>query len=116
MRKYIIGIVMSLFVSLVFVSPFIIGKITWLPIWIIPILWAVIGLFIAAVDFRINALLKDLKNSSGTLPAGLTPEAAKKFIDAGEYPLNENLDPVRQAALMAAIHLLYNLEETITKT
>ncbi len=51
---------MGLLISLVFVFPFIIGKVTWLPIWIIPILWAVIGFFIAAVDFRLNPLLKDL--------------------------------------------------------
>jgi hypothetical protein len=45
-----------------------------------------------------------------------SPEEAKKFITIGEYPLNEDLDPIKQAALMSAIHLLYNLEETITKT
>lgn len=60
MKKYIAGCVMGLSVSLVFVSPFIIGKVNWLPIWIIPILWAVIGFFIAAVDFRLNPLLKGL--------------------------------------------------------
>lgn len=45
-----------------------------------------------------------------------TPEEARKFINVGEYPLTEGLDPIRQAALMSSIHLLYNLEETITKT
>lgn len=60
MRKYIIGCVMGLLVSLVFVFPLILAKITWLPIWIIPILWAVIGFFIASVDFRLNPLLKGL--------------------------------------------------------
>lgn len=44
------------------------------------------------------------------------PEEAKKFITVGEYPQAENLDPVAQAALMSSIHLLYNLEEAITKT
>ncbi len=44
------------------------------------------------------------------------PEEADKFIQIGEYPLNEDLDPVIQAALMSSIHLLYNLDETITKT
>ena len=60
MRKYIIGSVMGLLVSLVFVFPLIIAKVTWLPLWIIPILWAVIGFFIAAVDLRLNPLLKGL--------------------------------------------------------
>jgi len=45
-----------------------------------------------------------------------SPDEAEKFIQVGEYPQNEDLNTVRQAALMSAIHLLYNLEETITKT
>lgn len=44
------------------------------------------------------------------------PEETKKFLRAGEYPINESLNPVEHASLMACIHLLYNLEEAITKS
>lgn len=44
------------------------------------------------------------------------PEEAEELINVGEYPQNEELNPVTQAALMSSIHLLYNLEETITKS
>lgn len=45
-----------------------------------------------------------------------SPEEAARFIEVGEYPQNEELDPIPHAALMSSIHLLYNLEEAITKT
>ena len=44
------------------------------------------------------------------------PKKAASFINVGEYPKNDTLDPVRHAALMQVIHTLYNLEETSTKS
>lgn len=44
------------------------------------------------------------------------PQEAARFIQVGEYPKDEELDPIQHAALMSSIHLLYNLEEAITKT
>lgn len=44
------------------------------------------------------------------------PGDATRFLEVGEYPQNEEVDPVQHAALMACIHLLYNLEEAITKS
>lgn len=44
------------------------------------------------------------------------PADAKVFLDSGEYPHLENIDPVRSAALMEAIQTIYNMEESITKT
>lgn len=44
------------------------------------------------------------------------PEDAAQFIQVGEYPHNEDIDAVTHAALMSSIHLLFNLEEAITKT
>jgi hypothetical protein len=43
-------------------------------------------------------------------------ERARKFIRIGEYPAAEGLDPVRHAALMQVIHMMYNLEETTVKS
>ena len=40
---------------------------------------------------------------------------AKKTLDIGEYP-QANTDPAKTAALMKVIELIYNLEETITRT
>ncbi len=40
---------------------------------------------------------------------------AKKTLAAGEYP-QANTDPAKTAALMKVIELIYNLEETITRT
>lgn len=41
---------------------------------------------------------------------------AAKTLKVGEYPLNEKADPVQSAALAKVIQLIYNLEESITKT
>ena len=44
-----------------------------------------------------------------------SPELAKAFLEVGETPQEETLPVAEQAALMAVIHALYNLEETITR-
>lgn len=44
------------------------------------------------------------------------PEEAKKSLDVGEYPMNEDAMTPQNAALMQVIVSLYNLEETITKS
>lgn len=44
------------------------------------------------------------------------PENAKKALDVGEYPMNENAITPENAALMQVIVSMYNLEETITKS
>jgi len=44
------------------------------------------------------------------------PTAARKTLAVGEYRQHQNLDPTTTAALTRIIDLLYNLEETITKT
>lgn len=41
---------------------------------------------------------------------------AEKLLDVGEYPGDENLDKIQQASLMQVIQIIYNLEETITKS
>ena len=46
----------------------------------------------------------------------LTADKAKTLLNVGEYPLPENLDKVQLAAMMQAVSLLYNLEETIVKS
>lgn len=43
-------------------------------------------------------------------------DAAANFVKAGEYPAKEINDKVSLAALMQTIHLIYNLEEAITRT
>lgn len=47
---------------------------------------------------------------------GESPADAAAFVDVGEAPHKKTLDVVEQAALMAVIHGLYNLEETITRS
>ena len=42
--------------------------------------------------------------------------SAQKMLAIGEYPLLENVDEKKLAALMRVIATIYNLEETITKT
>jgi hypothetical protein len=37
-------------------------------------------------------------------------------LNVGEYPIPENIDKVKLAALMKIMAALYNLEETIVKT
>ncbi|WP_162339700.1 PSD1 and planctomycete cytochrome C domain-containing protein [Cyclobacterium salsum] len=43
-------------------------------------------------------------------------ENAKALLNVGEYPFEEDLDPVEWASLMQVISTIYNLEETISKT
>lgn len=43
-------------------------------------------------------------------------EKAEKLLAVGEYPLPEDLDNITLAAMMQVITLIYNLEETVTKT
>ena len=45
----------------------------------------------------------------------LTPAAARKALDVGEYPLPEKIDMTDLAALMRVVSAIYNLEETITR-
>jgi len=42
--------------------------------------------------------------------------SAQKMLTIGEYPIVENVDKKKLAALMRVIATIYNLEETITKT
>ena len=44
-----------------------------------------------------------------------SPEQAKEFVRAGEYPHAEIQDTPSLAALMQVIHTIYNMEESITK-
>ena len=44
------------------------------------------------------------------------PEEAENLLASGEYPRNTNLDSATTAALMQVVHLMYNMEETLTKT
>lgn len=44
------------------------------------------------------------------------PESAKKALDVGEYPMDEEAISPENAALMQVIVSMYNLEETITKS
>ncbi|SEJ29106.1 Planctomycete cytochrome C [Dyadobacter koreensis] len=46
----------------------------------------------------------------------IKPEAAKKMVAIGEYPITKNIDIKTLAALMRVVSTIYNLEETITKT
>jgi len=46
----------------------------------------------------------------------LTPQQSEALLDVGEYPIPENIDRVRLAALMLVVNSIYNLEETITRT
>ncbi len=48
--------------------------------------------------------------------SALTADKAKTLLNVGEYPLPENLDKVQLAAMMQAVSLLYNLEETTVKS
>ncbi|MEX2512856.1 MAG: PSD1 and planctomycete cytochrome C domain-containing protein [Cyclobacteriaceae bacterium] len=44
------------------------------------------------------------------------PDKAKEVLEVGEFPSGENLNPIETAALMQVITLIYNLEETITRS
>ena len=41
---------------------------------------------------------------------------AQKTLEAGEYTLNKNIDINNTAAMVKVINIIYNLEETITKS
>ncbi|EON75166.1 hypothetical protein ADIS_4337 [Lunatimonas lonarensis] len=43
-------------------------------------------------------------------------DQAKELLDVGEYPMDEDIDPLATAALMQVITALYNLEETINRS
>ena len=45
----------------------------------------------------------------------LTPAAARKAVDVGEYPLPQKINMTELAALMRVVSTIYNLEETITR-
>ena len=44
------------------------------------------------------------------------PEEAEHLLASGEYPRNNDLDSATTAAFMQVVHLMYNMEETLTKT
>jgi len=46
----------------------------------------------------------------------IRPEAARKMVSVGEYPITKNIDIKTLAALMRVVSTIYNLEETITKS
>lgn len=46
----------------------------------------------------------------------MTDKKAARLLSVGEYPQNDKLDKIQQAALMQVLVTIYNLEETITKT
>lgn len=46
----------------------------------------------------------------------LSPQKAKQYIEAGEYPHQKIADIVSLAALMQVIQTIYNMDEAITKT
>jgi hypothetical protein len=41
---------------------------------------------------------------------------AAAFVNVGEYPKDPSVDVRRQAALMQVLHMLYNMEESTTKS
>lgn len=45
-----------------------------------------------------------------------SPDAARAFLEVGEAPHEAGVPVAEHAALMAAVHVLYNLEEAITRT
>jgi len=44
------------------------------------------------------------------------PEAAEKFLKVGAYPQAQKLDSVKCAAMMHVVSIIYNLDETISKS
>lgn len=46
----------------------------------------------------------------------LKKQSAEKMIAIGEYPMPQNLDAVKLAAMMRVLSTIYNLEESITKS
>ncbi len=45
-----------------------------------------------------------------------TPANADKLLKVGEYPIPKTISPTELAAWMEVVHLIYNLEEAISKT
>jgi hypothetical protein len=43
-------------------------------------------------------------------------QSAEKLLAVGEYPLPEDIDKIRLAAMMQVVNTMFNLEETITKS
>lgn len=73
--------------------------------------------------FRLIVCRKPLKEEMSLLREyhareleNLTLQQSAELLDTGEYPLPENADRVRLAAMMLLVNSIYNLEETITKT
>jgi hypothetical protein len=64
-------------------------------------------------DEELTMLLKYYNEEVATYTA--SPEDAKKFINAGEYPSAGIRDVVSLAALMQVVHTIYNMDESITK-
>ena len=64
-------------------------------------------------DEELKILLNYLEEEKSKF-AG-SPEKAKEFINAGEYPHAEIQDITSLAALMQVVHTIYNMEESITK-
>jgi hypothetical protein len=63
---------------------------------------------------ELNLLLKYFEDEKSKFIA--SPEKAKDFIRAGEYPHADIQDIPSLAALMQIVHTIYNMEESITKS
>ncbi len=46
----------------------------------------------------------------------INQQNAEQLLAVGEYPLPEDIDKITLAAMMRVVNMIYNLEETITKT
>ncbi len=57
-----------------------------------------------------------LKNHYEVELNALNVETAKELVSVGEYPLPENTDITKLAAMMQVVNTIYNLEEAITKS
>jgi len=73
--------------------------------------------------FRLIVCRKPNEKELGVLTAyydkelkTIKPEAARKMVAVGEYPMIKNIDIKTLAALMRVVSTIYNLEETITKS
>jgi len=44
------------------------------------------------------------------------PAEAKKFLHVGGYPQNDKLDTIECAAMMHVVSMIYNLDESISKS
>jgi hypothetical protein len=64
-------------------------------------------------DQEKKVLLKYFTDEKNEL--GRKPKLAALLLQVGEAPMAKIVDPISEAALMETIHMLYNLEETITK-